>query len=196
MASTSRRPVVFLDRDGTLIVEKHYLSDPNEVELESSVAEGLKALQMQGYVLVVVSNQSGIGRGKFSAQDAQSVNSRIDELLLSHGVHISGWYVCPHAPEQTCNCRKPLPGMAIAAAKDLGLELGGSYVIGDKRIDIELADAIGGTGILVTTGHGLEDKAWAVQTGRPIFSALADAAAYILERDGVLHGSPSLRSSN
>ena len=153
------RPTVFLDRDGTIIVERHYLSDPALVELEAGAAEGLKLLQDLGYPLVVVSNQSGIGRGKFALDDAHAVNARVAELLAEHGVTIAGWYMCSHAPDTDCTCRKPLTGMPEQARAELGLSWEGCYVIGDKRIDVELGQAIGGTGMLVTTGHGKEDEA-------------------------------------
>jgi D-glycero-D-manno-heptose 1,7-bisphosphate phosphatase len=159
------QPTIFLDRDGTIIVEKHYLSDPALVELEQGAAAGLKLLCDLGLKLVVVSNQSGIGRGKFGIEAAHAVNARVAELLAEHGVSIAGWYMCPHAPGTDCSCRKPLPGMAQQAHEELGVPLAGCYVIGDKRIDVELGQALGGTGLLVTTGHGQEDAPWAHQPG-------------------------------
>jgi histidinol-phosphate phosphatase family protein len=179
MPDHSRRAPVFLDRDGTLIVEKHYLRDPEAVCLETGVAAGLALLAGLGHPLVVVSNQSGIGRGLFDAADAQRVNERLAQLLQEQGVRIDAWYLCPHAPETACDCRKPAPGMALAAARDLGLVLEGSYVIGDKRTDLQLADAIRGTGILVTTGHGAEAAAWAQAQARPVFANVQAAAQYI-----------------
>jgi histidinol-phosphate phosphatase family protein len=173
-------PPVFLDRDGTLIVEKHYLSDPREVELEEGVVDGLARLKQRGHPLIVLSNQSGIGRGLFTAHDAQRVNERVATLLSRYGIEIRAWYMCPHAPEFACDCRKPLPGMPLAASRDLRLELPGSYVIGDKPCDVELADAIGGTGILVTTGHGRDSVDWATREGRPVAEGLRGAAEYII----------------
>lgn len=177
---TAGRPPVFLDRDGTLIVEKCYLSDPDAVVLESGVVDGLAALQLRGHALIVLSNQSGIGRGKFTESDAQRVNSRVAGLLLGAGVAIRAWYICPHVPGAGCSCRKPSPGMAKRAAADWNLELPGSYVIGDKRADLELADAIGGRGILVTTGHGVAHADWARGEARPVFCGLREAAEYIM----------------
>jgi len=175
----SSRAAVFLDRDGTLIVEKHYLSDPDAVSLETGVGEGLELLARLGHPLIVVSNQSGIGRGMFEARDAERVNDRVAELLRQRGVHIAGWYVCPHVPEDGCGCRKPEPGMALAAARDLDLALEGCFVIGDKRADLELADAIGGLGLLVSTGHGRECADWARAQSRPVFDDLGGAARFI-----------------
>lgn len=174
-------PPVFLDRDGTLIVERGYLSDPDEVRLEEGVVEGLAALMGHGHPLIVLSNQSGIGRGMFKESDAQRVNSRVADMLRARGIEIMAWYFCPHAPENACSCRKPLPGMAVAASLDWNLELPGSYVIGDKRADLELADAIGATGILVTTGHGREFADWARDRARPVFADLRGAAGYIAD---------------
>lgn len=173
------RPPVFLDRDGTIIVEKHYLSDPALVELEAGAIEGLQLLHSLGHMLIVVSNQSGVGRGKFTLQDAERVNQRVADLLRPHGVPIAAWYMCPHAPTDTCTCRKPLPGMPLAAQAELGVTLAGSYVVGDKRIDVELAHAIGGTGILVTTGHGQADAPWAQAQQVPVCSNLLGAAHLI-----------------
>lgn len=181
--SGSPAAAVFLDRDGTLIVEKDYLSDPEQVVVEEGVVEGLTLLQRHGHPLIVVSNQSGIGRGLFTLQDAERVNQRLADLLLRHGVELQAWYLCPHAPETPCECRKPLPGLALAASRDLQLGLAGSYVVGDKRTDLELADAIGGTGILVTTGHGRDAVPWASAQARPIFDGLRPAAQYIVESD-------------
>jgi D-glycero-D-manno-heptose 1,7-bisphosphate phosphatase len=181
MNSSPGKPPVFLDRDGTIIVEKLYLSDPDQVCLESGVIEGLRMLQEKGHPLIVVSNQSGIGRGKFTEADALRVNARIDEVLRRDGIGILAWYLCPHAPDTSCDCRKPLPGMALAASRDWGVRLPGSYVIGDKRIDLEMADAIGGTGILVTSGHGRQDLAWATANARPVFGEMREAAMHVLE---------------
>ncbi len=174
-------PTIFLDRDGTIIVEKHYLSDPAQVELEAGAGQGLKLLCDLGLSLVVVSNQSGIGRGKFGLEAAHAVNARVAELLAEHGVTIAGWYMCPHAPGTDCNCRKPQPGMALQAHQELNVPLQGAYVIGDKRIDVELGQAIGGTGLLVTTGHGREDEAWARSQQVPVFEGLLPASQYIVD---------------
>jgi histidinol-phosphate phosphatase family protein len=176
---------VFLDRDGTLIVEKHYLSDPDGVRLEESVIEGLSLLQANGHPLIVVSNQSGIGRGMLSEADARAVNARVDELLRREGIRVLAWYLCPHAPDTACDCRKPLPGMALSAARDWSLDLAGSYVVGDKRSDLELADAIGGIGILVTTGQGASDLTWASAGHRPVFGCMREVADYICGHDSI-----------
>jgi histidinol-phosphate phosphatase family protein len=172
-------PPVFLDRDGTLIVEKDYLSDPDEVQIEEGVVEGLAMLRGRGHPLIVLTNQSGVGRGLFKESDAQRVNARVAEMLQRRGIEIMAWYFCPHAPESRCSCRKPLPGMAVAASRDWNLGLPGSYVVGDRKTDLELADAIGATGILVTTGYGRQFVDWARDHARPVFDDLRGAAGYI-----------------
>jgi len=174
-------PPVFLDRDGTLIKEMEYLRDPHLVRLEEGVVDGLALLMEHRHPLIVLSNQSGIGRGMFLESDAQLVNARLSEMLQVHGISITAWYLCPHTPEAQCECRKPLPGMAIAASRDWHLTLPGSYVIGDKQTDLELADAIGATGILLTTGHGREFADRARRGTRPIFDDMRGAAQYIGE---------------
>ncbi len=179
--SAAHAPAVFLDRDGTLIVEKEYLCDPDQVEIEGGVLEGLATLRESGHPLIVVSNQSGIGRGMFAQSDAQRVNERIGVILGREGIEILAWYLCPHAPESGCACRKPAPGMALAAAGEWNITLAGSYVVGDKQCDLELADAIGATGVLVTTGHGRDAQDWARGQGRPVFDGLRGAARYIAE---------------
>jgi histidinol-phosphate phosphatase family protein len=179
-----RAPPVFLDRDGTLIVEKEYLSDPDEVCIEQGVVEGLSLLKARGHPLIVLTNQSGIGRGMFGEDDARRVNARLDVMLRARGVEIMAWYLCPHTPESRCGCRKPLPGMALLASREWDLELSGAFVIGDKDTDLTLADAIGGTGILLTTGHGPKFAAWAAAHSRPKFEDLRAAAAYIAAIDG------------
>jgi D-glycero-D-manno-heptose 1,7-bisphosphate phosphatase len=176
-------PPVFLDRDGTLIEEKQYLSDPDLVRLEEGAVDGLSLLMKHRHPLIVLSNQSGVGRGMFSESDAQRVNARVSDLLQLHGIAIMAWYVCPHTPEMQCECRKPSPGMAIAASRDWHLTLPGSYVIGDKQSDLELADTIGATGILVTTGHGREFADRARREARPVFDNLQGAAGYIAKCD-------------
>jgi D-glycero-D-manno-heptose 1,7-bisphosphate phosphatase len=174
-------PPVFLDRDGTLIVEKHYLRDPEEVSLEEGAVDGLSMLQEHGHPLIVLSNQSGIGRGMFTERDAQLVNERVADLLHRRGIEVLAWYMCPHAPEAACDCRKPAPGMALAASREWNMELVGSYVIGDKKSDLELAEAIGATGILVTTGHGRSAVEWARGRALPVFDGLLGAAEYIIK---------------
>lgn len=186
-----KHPVAFLDRDGTIIVDKHYLSDPGHVELENGAADGMRALAAAGYALVVVSNQSGIGRGLLTREQVEAVNARCDYLLRQQGVVVEGWYLCPHAPEQDCGCRKPAVGLALEAGRDLELDLGRAIVIGDKRSDVELGLALGVTGILVATGHGMRDLEWARAAGIPNFADLGQAAAWVVAQDRARGGVPA-----
>jgi len=171
------KPTAFLDRDGTLIEECNYLADPAQAVLLPGVAEGLKSLMEQGFRLVVVSNQSGIGRGYFSEQDAHAVNARIDALLRAEGVDIAAWYICPHSPEQACDCRKPLPGMVHKACSAFVVDLPASIMIGDKDIDLQLADNLGMRGFLVTSGHAGNHIAWAKANGFGVFADIPTIAA-------------------
>lgn len=172
--------IVFLDRDGTIIVERDYLADPALVELEAGAVQGLQRLHAAGFVLIVLTNQSGIARGYFDLATAERVNARVAALLAEAGVPVAGWYICPHGDGDDCACRKPQPGLAHDAARDLGLDIAGAWVIGDKMSDVGLAEAFGGRGILVTTGHGAGAVAAAQASGVPVVTDLNSAADVIL----------------
>jgi D-glycero-D-manno-heptose 1,7-bisphosphate phosphatase len=177
-------PAVFLDRDGTIIEEKHFLDDPDGVVLLDGAVEGLRAMAALSFLFVIVSNQSGIGRGFFSAGQATAVDRRLKELLAREGIAIAGSYMCPHSPGANCSCRKPRPGMIHAAVRDLRLDLTRSFVIGDKRCDIDLAAAAGATGILVTTGHGHADIDYARSLPVPVCRDLIEASEVVLRHVG------------
>ena len=181
----ARRPAAFLDRDGTIIRETGYLSDPDAVELLSVVGPALRSLAEAGYPLVVVSNQSGIARGMYSAARAHAVMARLRERLREHGVELDAVYFCPHRPEDGCPCRKPRTGLFERAAEDLGLSLADSVTIGDKAIDVAAGRAAGGGGILVRTGYGREEEEKLTTVGpRPdaVCDDLPAAAEWILDR--------------
>lgn len=148
-----QKKYVLLDRDGTIIVDKHYLSNPDEVELLPNAIQGLQELQSLGFGLVIVSNQSGVGRGYFSKEDVERVHDRLEELCEEHNVFFDRIYYSPHTPEDNSDYRKPNPGMALQAAHDLHFDLDGTYIIGDKKADVELAYNVGAKSILVLTGH-------------------------------------------
>lgn len=152
------RPAVFLDRDGTLIRETGYLSDPDAVELLPGVARALRNLVEAGYPLIVVSNQSGVARGMFPASRVHAVMARLRERLREHGVELTAIRFCPHRPEDGCACRKPRSGLLELAAEDLDLSLRDSVTIGDKRIDAAAGRNAGGRGVLVRTGYGREEE--------------------------------------
>ena len=146
--------VALLDRDGTIIVERNYLADPKGVELLPHAARGLRALRDAGFRLVLVTNQSGVGRGYFSMQTVDDIHDALQRKLAAEGVTLDAIYVCPHTPEQSCNCRKPETGLVLKAAGDLKFEPREAVVIGDKPCDVELAEKIGATSVLVKTGYG------------------------------------------
>lgn len=143
-----------LDRDGTIITERNYLSDHNQVELITNAAIGLKKLRDQGLGLLVITNQAGIGRGYFSLDDLKLIHKRMIDLLAIEGVTLDGIYFCPHIPEDNCNCRKPKLGLIEKAAKEHNFDPKVSFVIGDKALDIELGQKMRATTFLVRTGYG------------------------------------------
>src|SRR5690606_28796756 len=130
------RPAAFLDRDGTLIVEREYLADPEGVEFTPGAVGALRRLQQAGYALVLVTNQSGIGRGLYTLADFQAVQARIEKQLAAEGVVLDGVYYCPHHPDEDCSCRKPGLALFRQAAMELDLDLERSVYIGDRVRDV------------------------------------------------------------
>jgi D-sedoheptulose 7-phosphate isomerase len=180
----AERRFVVLDRDGTLIVERHYLADPALVELYPGTAAGLRHLRELGLGLLVITNQSAIGRGMLDEARLEAIHGRLRELLAREGVRLDGIYHCPHVPEAGCACRKPLPGLLDRAARDLGFDPRAAFVIGDKRCDLDLGRAVGATALLVRTGYGAETaRELAGDTGdaapNPIVDDLREAARVI-----------------
>ena len=151
---TPRKRVVILDRDGTIIVERHYLSDPAQVTLLPGAASGLRQLQRMGLGLIVITNQSGIGRGLLDEVRLDLIHHRMRALLEAEGVYLDEIYVCPHLPEDNCQCRKPRPGLLEKAAQDMNFDPRECFVIGDKASDIELGKRVNATTLLVRTGYG------------------------------------------
>jgi len=148
---------VFLDRDGTLIEERDYLSDPDQVVLLPGAAEALKRLQDAGFKLFIVTNQSGVGCGYFTMAEVERVNQRLVELLTQQGVRIEKIYIAPEAPEQPSRGRKPSPQFVFDARDEFGIELAQSYMIGDKLSDLQCGWNAGvKKSILVRTGYGKE----------------------------------------
>jgi D-glycero-D-manno-heptose 1,7-bisphosphate phosphatase len=152
--SSTRRPAVFLDRDGTLVVEREYLSDPDDLELLPGVPDALKAMRNAGYALVLVSNQSGVGRGYFSLARAYETMARLRVMLRRHRVEFDAIYFCPHRPDEHCGCRKPGTLLLERAEDDLQLRLSSSAMVGDKLLDVATAQRAGAVGVLVRTGYG------------------------------------------
>lgn len=141
---------IVLDRDGTLIEDTGYLSDPDDVRILPGVVDGLRLLAGAGYRFIVITNQSGIGRGYFTEDDALAVNARTEEILRNSGIVIEGFYCCPHAPDDGCRCRKPGTALAERAARELGFSLDDiSCVIGDKQCDALLGGKLKTRSILI-----------------------------------------------
>jgi D-glycero-D-manno-heptose 1,7-bisphosphate phosphatase len=150
---TAGRPAVFLDRDGTIIRDAHYLGDPAGVELLPGAAAAIARLNAAGVPAIVITNQSGIARGMFTEADYHRVRARLDELLAAEGARIDDSLHCPHHPEhgETCECRKPGTLLYREAAARHGLDLAASVGIGDRWRDLEPVIALGGAGVLVPT---------------------------------------------
>lgn len=150
---------VLIDRDGTINVEKHYLSDPDQLELYPGVGPALKRLQDAGFGLAVITNQSGVARGYFDLARLEQIHDRLRTLLAAEGVAVDGIYICPHGPDDDCTCRKPLPGMVEQAVAEHGFDPAQAFMIGDKEVDVELGHAVGAVSFLVRTGHGAKHVA-------------------------------------
>jgi D-glycero-D-manno-heptose 1,7-bisphosphate phosphatase len=149
-------PAVFLDRDGTIMRDVEYCSDPKQVEIFSGVPEALVRLKQNGYKLIIISNQSGIGRGYFSDEQFRSVQDAIDRKLAP--AVIDAVYYCPEKPEGRSTRRKPSPEMVFEAQRDHGIDLSRSFFVGDKAIDIQCGRNAGVRTILVQTGYGLQEE--------------------------------------
>lgn len=155
----------FLDRDGTINVDKGYIGSPDDIELIPGAAGGIRLLNGAGYTVFGVSNQSGVARGFYGIKDVLAVNRRVLELLQTEGAKVTEILYCPHHPRGTvpeysiaCECRKPMPGMVNAARRKHGFAIAEAIVIGDKICDVELGGKIGARTALVTTGFGAEEK--------------------------------------
>lgn len=151
------RPAVFLDRDGTVIDEVGHLGEPDRVVVLPGIPAALRKLSQAGYALVVITNQAGVARGYFTEAEVAAVNERTASLLEEEAVRLDGCYHCPHHPDFTgpCECRKPLPGLLLRAARDLDLDLTRSWMVGDHPSDAAAGQAAGASSIMVRTGHGL-----------------------------------------
>ena len=151
-------PALFLDRDGVVIVDRGYLSDRDQVELLPGVAETMRAAADAGYLLIGVSNQSGLGRGLFTVGDLDRVMVRLDQLLAREGTGFDGFYYCPHVPQNGCRCRKPATGLLDEAAESCRWDPTLSWVVGDKISDVALGQKGGLGSVLVRTGYGVDHE--------------------------------------
>ncbi len=147
-------PLLLLDRDGTLVEEADYPSDPRRVRLLSGVPRALRRLRRAGFKIAVVTNQSGVARGFITLRQMHAVNKRFLDLLKKNKAPVDGLYWCPHQPKDRCRCRKPRLGMARRAARDFQTSWKGCISVGDRWSDVRLGQRTGGAGVLVLTGYG------------------------------------------
>ena len=179
---------VFLDRDGTVIHEKPgtYLSDPAKVRPYQSAKSAFKLLQKCGFKFFIVSNQSGIGRGYFTEKEVHAVHARMLQLLKP--AVIEEIVFCPHAPEQHCSCRKPQPELGLKLIQKYHIDPAQSYMIGDKKADVEFGHALGFKSVLVTTANGKNHlKKYPDLRPEKVASDLLNAARYIAKDCGAAH---------
>ena len=183
---------VFLDRDGTLIVEKNYLHRPEDVEIFPGAGAALKRLADAGFKLIIVTNQSGIGRGYFTLADAERVNERVNADLARAGVCFEKTYIAPEAPDQPSRVRKPSPQFLFDARDEFGLNLAESFMVGDKLIDLECGWNAGvKKSILVRTGYGAGVERENAEQIKPavVVAGLAEMAEWILSGELITHNS-------
>ena len=155
-----KRKAVFLDRDGVINVDKHFVHKIEDFELKRGIVELLQYLTTQNYKLFVVTNQSGIGRGLYKEEDFQIVNEWMLGKFEQQGVSILDVFFCPHGPDDNCYCRKPKPGLFIDAKEKYDIDMNKSWMIGDKEADIEAANNAGiSQTILVRSGHIINEDA-------------------------------------
>jgi histidinol-phosphate phosphatase family protein len=181
------RPAAFLDKDGTLLHDVPFNVDPERVRLREGAGVALARLARAGYALVLVTNQSGIALGRFAAAALAPVWRRIDGLLAPHGVRLDATYHCPHHPEgavlqhaRACACRKPQPGMLLAAARELHLDLGRSWMVGDILDDVEAGRRAGCRTVLLDLGSETEWRRGPMRAPDAVCTSLPEAAEEIL----------------
>jgi D-glycero-D-manno-heptose 1,7-bisphosphate phosphatase len=182
-----KKKAVFLDRDGTINVERESLHKVEDFALLDGATEAIRRLRDAGFLVIVVTNQSGVARGYFGMDEVETLHRHLQSELARIGTQIDAFYICPHHPKEgmgafrcECDCRKGKPGMLLQAAREHGIDLGRSYMVGDKVADVEAGLAAGCHPLLVLTGHGAKE-AEALPPGRAeTVPDLAAAAEWIL----------------
>ena len=168
------KSAVFLDRDGVIIVNRSdYVKTPEEVLFLPKVFEALHTINQSSYAIVLITNQSVVGRGIITLDQALRINQGVIAEIIARGGRIDASYICPHRPDEKCSCRKPAPGLLLKAAEELQMDLTRSYLIGDAVSDIEAASLVGAQGILVLTGRGREQANIMESKGNSAFRAVA-----------------------
>jgi D-glycero-D-manno-heptose 1,7-bisphosphate phosphatase len=178
-------PAVFLDRDGVLIENRpDHVRSWQDVSILPDAVEALHRIDVSGHRIVLVTNQAAIGRGLLSLEEAEAINRQLVATLRRSGVEIDGVFLCPHRPEDACDCRKPAPGLILQAAAALGLDLAASLLVGDAVSDLQAGVAAGvGRVALVRTGRGREQESLLAAAGlaaAPVFDRLAEAVESLL----------------
>lgn len=147
---------IFIDKDGTLIPDIPYNVNPELITISADAIEGLKKLHNSGYLLVIISNQSGISKGYFEPEALRKVENKLKSLLRAENIKLSGFYFCPHQPQDSCDCRKPKPGLILKAAQELEIDVSQSWMIGDILNDVEAGNRAGCNTILIDNGGETE----------------------------------------
>jgi D-glycero-D-manno-heptose 1,7-bisphosphate phosphatase len=178
--SAAARRLALIDRDGTIIIDKVYLRDPDGIEFAPGAVEGLRLLRDAGFALVLITNQSGIARGYFDAARLEQIHDRLRSMLAAEGLALEAIYVCPHGPDDRCDCRKPAPGMVKSAMRDLGFGPDQAVFIGDSDADMGAAAAAGVAGVRVAS----PGKSSAVDAAADFLEAARRACALIAPREG------------
>lgn len=174
------RKAVFIDRDDTLCIDVPYCRDPKDLRLFPGAGEAVKKLNDAGFIIVIITNQSGIARGYLTEEDLAQIHEKMKKDLEKVGARVDGIYYCPHHPNDKCDCRKPSPFMVQKAAQDLGLSLERSYVVGDRLMDVQLARNANSKAILVKPPHPLEEFKEAAKNADHVSINLTDAVDWIL----------------
>ena len=175
MSQSAPRRVALIDRDGTIIVDRVYLADPEGIEFTPGAIEGLQLLRDAGFTLVLVTNQSGIARGYFDVARLEQIHARLRSMLAAEGLRLEAIYICPHGPDDGCDCRKPAPGMVKMAMRDLGFGPDQAVLIGDSDADMGAAAASGVAGLRVAIGR---------EYGVGFLEAARRACVLLAEREG------------
>lgn len=180
-----RQPAIFLDRDGVIIENRdHYVRSWADVEIFSQAVEALIGARHSAYQIILVTNQSAVGRGHISYATAEAINEQLVSLIRRAGGRVDAVYMCPHGPNDGCSCRKPGPGLLLQAADELNIDLDNSVMIGDARTDLQAGQAAGvGRSILVRTGRGRQQELSLSATERAavtVFDTLSEALDNVL----------------
>ena len=172
---------VIMDRDGTVMKDSHYLSDPEGVKIYKGVLGALRQLEKKGWNLIIGTNQSGVGRGYFTMDTVDKIHRKFLSVCRKNGVNIRQIFVCPHRPDEHCRCRKPKTGMLTDAAKKFKLDLKECVVVGDKICDIDWGKNVGAKTVLVLTGKGQKTRAKGKARPHHVSRSLPHAARWIMD---------------